>query len=201
MYCEAELRCGKVLWGTVKCGKGKAKEHGKGNMGKKGKALREAKLKSTVYTFSKEELLEHDRLVRLESIDACRLAAQEKAAAVIAEEEKKREQFKKAVEAEWEERSKRFCSSDLGSNLVEFTRLAVMIPLKVLVEKFGWKPAPPEDKRDMRYKMSKLHDYIALELNDLVTDDLKDIRRYAEEAEKITGIKFEIIEEMEGEHE
>ena len=169
-------------------------------MGKKGKALREAKLRNTAYTFTREQLEAHDRQIRLECVEMCKLAAEEKANKAIAlaaeELEERNQQFMKNLEAEWDERSERFCSADTGANLVEFTRLAVMIPARVLVERFGWKPVPPgKEQGDMRYKMARLHDYIAAELNDIVSDELKDIRKYAEEAEAITGITFKIVEE------
>lgn len=163
-------------------------------MGKNGKALREAKRLSTTYTFTREQLEERDaRLLRehQEKINA-------KATAAVKEEWNTREErMLEVITEEWEERAKKFNSDDFNDNMIEFTRLAMLIPLRMLVEHFGWKPAKPTKTGgiDGRYAIIRLHDLCAIAINDIGADELKDIRKYAEECEQITGTDFRLKEE------
>ena len=168
--------------------------------GKNGKLLREQKRQNTVYTFTREQLIAHDnevvraRIATLEAVLADREAKhREEMEQVYAEYNKK---MQEAINAEWKARKAAFMTEDFESNMLEFVRIAVMIPLRILVEKFGWKKVPENAKTgDGRYRLVKLHDYIAETLNALTADDLQDIRAYAAEAEKVTGIYFELLEE------
>lgn len=169
-------------------------------MGKNGRLLREQKRQNTVYTFTREQLIAHDNEVvkaRIATLEAA-LAEREKQhraemETVYAEYDAK---MKQAINEEWKQRKAAFMSEDFESNMLEFVRIAVMIPLRILVEKFGWKKVPENAKKsDGRYRIIKMHDYIAETLNALTADDLQDIRAYAAEAEKVTGIYFELLEE------
>lgn len=163
-------------------------------MGKKGDALRAAKKQRVVYSFTKEELEARDKQLLLEHTERLH----EKMTAVVDAQWKiKEENAKKIVQEEWDERMKLFNSGDAANNMVEFTRLAMMIPFKALVEHFGWQPAKPT-KRGVpngRYNITRLHDLCALELNNIASDEDADLRSYYKEAVKVTGVHFDLSEE------
>lgn len=163
-------------------------------MGKKGKLLRESKKKETSYVFSREQLEERDKQLLLEHEKSLKI----KCAKAVEHEWKVREaKMKEVIEAEWKEREEKFNSTDPDNNLIEFTRLAFMIPLRLLVEWFGWQPARNTKKGvpNGRYNITRLHDLCAITINDIAQDELKDIRKYSEEAEKITGVDFRLGED------
>lgn len=163
-------------------------------MGKKGKALREAKSQRVTYTFTKEELAARDRQLLKEHEENLRA----KTAAAVEKEWSDREaRFKEVIEAEWQKREDLFNSNDPDNNLIEFTRLAFMIPLRLLVEWFGWQPARPTKKGipNGRFNITRLHDLCAITINEIARDELKDIRKYSDEAEKITGVDFRLRED------
>lgn len=162
-------------------------------MGKTGKLLREAKRQNVTYTLTKAELEARDKQLLLEHEERLRV----KTAAAVDQEWRDREQkLKEIIEDEWNKRMELFNSNDPDSNLIEFTRLAFMIPFRALVEWFGWKPAKPnkDGTPNGRYNIVRLHDLCAIAINDIVNDELKDLRDYSKESEKITGIDFRLGE-------
>ena len=163
-------------------------------MGKNGRMMREAKKAGAVYSFTREQLEERDKRLLLEHEERLK----EKTALAVDKEWKEREErFKEVIEEEWSKREELFASPDAESNLIEFTRLAMMIPLRILVEEFGWQPAKEARNKipDGRFKIVRLHDLCAMAINDIVGDELKDIRSYSAECEKITGVDFRLKEE------
>ena len=165
-------------------------------MGKKGDALRLAKRQRVVYSFTKEELEARDKQLLLEHEERLR---EKTSAAVEAQWKLKEENAKRIIRDEWDERMRLFNSGDAANNMVEFTRLAMMIPIKLLVTEFGWKPVKKNRAGipDGRYSLTRLHDLCALELNDIASDEEKDLRNYYKEAVEITGVHFDLSEDSE----
>ena len=94
-------------------------------MGKKGDLLRAQKAQSRTYTFTQAQLDEHDRQVRMATLD------------------RKKEELKAyardVLDKDFEERNKLLCGNVEDVTLNVFSML-ISISCKVLVEHFGWKP-------------------------------------------------------------
>ena len=165
-------------------------------MGKKGEALRAAKRQQTTYTFTKEQLHDHDQHVvdefreRVEA-DVFR-KAQERVDAVFAEKEK---ELKQVVLDEWEERARTFASDDMQSNFFEYMSCMLSVSVRVLVEKFHWKPLDENGQLTRRLAIIRFTDYVKDEIEKIAGDEMKDIRKYNEETFKLYGIRFGTVEE------
>lgn len=108
-------------------------------MGKNGAALRERKLQTSTYTFTRAQLEEHDQLVikaRIEKIRADLMEQMEKDFAQKAEE------ANRAIEEEWKRREELFKGDDWSSNFFLLLSLLLAVSSRVLVERFGWAPLP-----------------------------------------------------------
>lgn len=94
-------------------------------MGKKGDLLRAQKAQRATYTFTAEQLKEHDRQIRMAAI------------------ERKKEDLKNyardVLDKDFAERQRLLEGSAEDVTLTVFSML-ISISCRVLVEKFGWKP-------------------------------------------------------------
>ena len=153
-------------------------------MGKKGDALRAAKAQRVTYTFTAAQLEEHDRQVRMAAIDRKKEDLKAYARQVISEDFAEREKI---------------LSGDAADVTLNVFSMLISISYRVLVERFGWKPAPmrkDEDQGgDRRYKLTQFAYYVMGEVDRLTADELLDIRKYSEETYQITGVKFETEEQ------
>ena len=149
-------------------------------MGKKGDLLRQQKAQRTTYTFTREQLEEHDRQVRMATID------------------RKRDELKSyardVLDADFAERAKLLEGSATDVTVNVFSML-ISISCRVLVEQFGWKPIWKHSTR--RNRLARFVTAVQEETERLVNDELLDIRKYAAEAWDITGVRFEASEENE----
>ena len=150
--------------------------------------LRAMKKQRATYTFTAEQLEEHDRQVRMAAI------------------ERKKEDLKKyakqVISDDFAEREKIFSGDAVDVTMTVFSML-IAISCRVLVERFGWKPAPMRKDEnnggDKRYKLTQFAYAVMEEVERLTADELLDIRKYAEEAYNVTGVKF-VTEEVEEEN-
>ena len=147
-------------------------------MGKKGDLLRAQKAQRTTYTFTREQLEEHDRQVRMAAI------------------ERKREDLKNyardILDADFAERQKLLEGSATDVTFNVFSML-ISISCRVLVEKFGWKPIWKHSTK--RNRLARFVLAVQNEAERLVNDELLDIRKYAAEAWEITGVRLEATDE------
>lgn len=148
-------------------------------MGKKGDLLRAMKKQRATYTFTAEQLEEHDRQVRMAAI------------------ERKKDELKKyahkVISEDFDERQK-LLSGDAADVTLNLFSMLISISCKVLVEHFGWKPAPmrkDETAGDRRFKLTQFAYAVMDEVYKLTADELLDIRKYAEEAYQVTGVMFQ----------
>ena len=143
-------------------------------MGKKGALLRAQKAQRVTYTFTREQLEEHDRQVRMAAI------------------ERKREDLKNyardVLDKDFAERQKLLEGSAEDVTLTVFSML-ISISCRVLVEKFKWKPIWKHSTR--RNRLARFVTAVQEEAERLVNDELLDIRKYAAEAWEITGVRLE----------
>jgi len=153
-------------------------------MGKKGDLLRAMKKQRATYTFTAEQLEEHDRQVRMATLERKKDELKEYAHKVISED--------------FDERQK-LLSGDAADVTLNVFSMLISISCKVLVEQFGWKPAPmrkEEDKGgDRRFKLTQFAYAVMDEVYKLTADEFLDIRKYAEEAYQITGVMFQTEDE------
>lgn len=126
----------------------------------KRRAEREAKKKQVTYTFTHEQLIEHDKAVQLNY--------------------RKRldEEIYKMVKEEWDIRQKEFNSGCYQDDLMSYLEYTLAIPVKVLVEKFGWKQLWG-DRYDTQCKLYKFTKYVLEELEQIGGDENRDIRKEA----------------------
>ena len=160
-------------------------------MGKKGDLLRALKAVQKSYTFTHEQLKEHDRVV---AIDALKRAEVELKKKVDAEYEAKNAEIQQFITDEWKSREEIFMESHPNDNVISIMGLLMATSSRVLIEKFGWKPIPKDGKYDRRNRTMRYADCLVDELQRIMNDENADIRRYCEETYDLYGIKFEVIE-------
>lgn len=160
-------------------------------MGKKGDLLRALKAAQKTYTFTHEQLKEHDRVV---AIDALKRAEMELKKKVDAEYEAKNAEIQQFITDEWKSREEIFMESHPNDNVISIMGLLMATSSRVLIEKFGWKPIPKDGKYDRRNRTMRYADCLVDELQRIMNDENADIRRYCEETYDLYGVKFEVIE-------
>ena len=160
-------------------------------MGKKGDMLRALKAAQKTYTFTHEQLKEHDRVV---AIDALKRAEVELKKKVDAEYEAKNAEIQQFITDEWKSREEIFMESHPNDNVISIMGLLMATSSRVLIEKFGWKPIPKDGKYDRRNRTMRYADCLVDELQRIMNDENADIRRYCEETYNLYGVKFEVIE-------
>ena len=160
-------------------------------MGKKGDMLRALKAAQKTYTFTHEQLKEHDRVV---AIDALKRAEVELKKKVDAEYEAKNAEIQQFITDEWKSREEIFMESHPNDNVISIMGLLMATSSRVLIEKFGWKPIPKDGKYDRRNRTMRYADCLVDELQRIMNDENADIRRYCEETYDLYGVQFEVIE-------
>ena len=160
-------------------------------MGKKGDLLRALKAAQKSYTFTHEQLKEHDRVV---AIDALKRAEVELKKKVDAEYAAKNAEIQQLITDEWKSREEIFMESHPNDNVISIMGLLMATSSRVLIEKFGWKPIPKDGKYDRRNRTMRYADCLVDELQRIMNDENADIRRYCEETYNLYGVKFEVIE-------
>lgn len=160
-------------------------------MGKKGDLLRALKAAQKSYTFTHEQLKEHDRVV---AIDALKRAEVELKKKVDAEYAAKNAEIQQFITDEWKSREEIFMESHPNDNVISIMGLLMATSSRVLIEKFGWKPIPKDGKYDRRNRTMRYADCLVDELQRIMNDENADIRRYCEETYNLYGVKFEVIE-------
>lgn len=156
-------------------------------MGKKGELLRLQKKQAAVYTFTGEQLEEHDRKV----IDAAREKMKQRLVEELEQEFAAREQHvKEVIEQEWKFREELFSREGGMDNFFTILSLLLAISCRVLVERFHWKPIPPGGYCDRRNRLMRFGDYVVGEIEAIQSDEMKDIRKYCEEVRDKYGVEF-----------
>lgn len=160
-------------------------------MGKKGDALRAQKAKSATYTFTAEQLEEHDKLV-IETfwkkkcgelnrkVDECNKALEDR-------KKSYEEEVFAYVKKDFEQREKMLTgkATDVTANIFS---MLISISVYVLVRDFGWKPIFNHTNRMNR--LVRFVNAVNAEAEMLINDETQDIRRYAEMVYEYAGVKF-----------
>lgn len=156
-------------------------------MGKKGEMLRLQKKQRATYTFTGEQLEAHDQAIVAARADKIKRDLVEQMEKEYAARE---EHVKKVIEEEWKSREELFRGEDMADNFFLILSLLLATSCRVLIEKFHWKPIPKDGKYDRRNRTMRFSDYLIDEINSIVEDETKDIRRYCDEVYEEYGVKF-----------
>ena len=147
-------------------------------MGKKGDLLRQQKAQRATYTFTAQQLEEHDRQIRM--------------AAIQRTKEELKDYARGVLDADFAERQKLLEGSAEDVTLNVFSML-ISISCVVLVRDFGWKPIWKHTTS--RNRLARFVTAVQAEAERLVNDELLDIRKYVEWAWDLTGVRLEASQE------
>lgn len=160
-------------------------------MGKKGAAMRAAKMQNTTYSFTAAQLEEHDKMILREFRQRVVDDVSKQADEIFAEREKAAMQA--AVE-EWEKREKAFSENHPNDNAVSCVSLLMATTARVLVERFGWKPIPKDGNYDRRNRLVQFCEAVTDEVCKITDPENADILRYCDETYDLYGVRFNTIE-------
>lgn len=155
-------------------------------MGKNGAAMRAAKEKNTIYTFTKEQLREHDIAVIRSEEDRLQKRLDE----MRAEKNKELDEY---LTTEWKKREELFRQSQ--DSIMSLLGIMLSVPARVLVEKFGWETVPKNWNGEYDIPLARFSNAVVDEINSIAVDDAKDIRKYCEETYEKCGVKYTTDEE------
>lgn len=149
-------------------------------MSKRAEMRRQARTSTAVYTFTAEQLQQHDMQVRR--------AFMERADAEFKRFDRERDAHaRQVVQEEWDRRKAFFESHDEEERMQLILSLLLACSCRVLIEKFKWKPVR-SDRRKTRTEM--FAEYLADEIGAITSDEYKDIRVYCDETERKYGVGF-----------
>lgn len=160
-------------------------------MGKKGAAMRAAKMQNTTYSFTAAQLEEHDKMILREFRQRVVDDVSKQADEIFEEREKAAMQA--AVE-EWEKREKAFSENHPNDNAVSCVSLLMATTARVLVERFGWKPIPKDGNYDRRNRLVQFCEAVTDEVYKITDPDNADILKYCDETYDLYGVRFNTIE-------
>lgn len=109
--------------------------------------------------------------------------------AVESKKEQIRDKIMQEVKEEWKRREEMLSGED-DEVLLNVLSLLLAIPVKVLCEKFKWKPYPLNKEENKNSRILKFSREVIKETNDIFADENADIRNYVEEVYQKYGIKY-----------
>ena len=156
-------------------------------MGKKGDLLRAQKKQAAVYTFTAEQLAEHDKMILRENRERVRETLKPEAEKYV---QGQLDAAREIIRQEWETREKEFYTDSADDNFFNLLQYMLCVTSRVLIEKFRWKPIPKDGKYDRRNRTMRFADCVADEIARICSDECADIRKYAEETYQLYGVKY-----------
>lgn len=109
--------------------------------------------------------------------------------AVESKKEQIRDKIMQEVKEEWKRREEMLSGED-DEVVLNVLGLLLAIPVKVLCEKFKWKPYPLNEEENKNSRILKFSQAVIKETNDIFADENADIRNYVEEVYQKYGIKY-----------
>lgn len=109
--------------------------------------------------------------------------------AVESKKEQIRDKIMQEVKEEWKRREEMLSGED-DEVVLNVLSLLLAIPVKVLCEKFGWKPYPLNKEENKNSRILKFSREVIKETNDIFADENADIRNYVEEVYQKYGVKY-----------
>ena len=110
--------------------------------------------------------------------------------AVESKKEQIRDSIMKEIQEEWQRREEMLRGKDDGEIVQNVLCLLLAIPVKVLCEKFKWKPYPLNKEENKNSRILKFSREVIKETNDIFADENADIRNYVEEVYQKYGVKY-----------
>ena len=153
-------------------------------MGKKGDALRAAKMRNTVYTFTREQLEAHDKAVKEAYKDVC----MNKVNKYLAEE---KQAINAEIEKEWRQREEDFGGPNSQDRFFNMLSYMLSVCCQVLVRDFKWKPLPIDKTPYPYMKLIRFSKSVTAEVEKICNTENADIRNYSDEVYKSCGVKFD----------
>ena len=154
-------------------------------MGKKGDLLRAQKAQRVTYTFTAEQLRQHDEAV----VSEYRKTIMDRVRADAAELDRQRmAEFTRRSEELWAEREKRFKTGYLQGDTMAMASSMMPVAIKILVEEFRWTPV----RNGHRTRLQRFAEGVIEEMNRIGHDENLDIMRYADEVEDKYGVCFKL---------
>lgn len=153
-------------------------------MGKKGDALRAAKQQAVIWHLTREQMAAHDRAV----VEDYKKRFDENLRAAFRAEE---ERINAEILAEWKRRADLFSGTGLD-NIYTLLSMTLAVPIAVLIEEFGWRPLPAENRKmHPRSRLARFTLRCQEILEDIASDEQKDIRTYCEQVWEQSGVRFQ----------
>lgn len=109
--------------------------------------------------------------------------------AVESKKEQIRDKIMQEVKEEWKRREEMLSGED-DEVVLNVLSLLLAIPVKVLCEKFKWKPYPLNKEENKNSRILKFSREVIKETNDIFADENADIRNYVEEVYQKYGVKY-----------
>lgn len=109
--------------------------------------------------------------------------------AVESKKEQIRDKIMQEVKEEWKRREEMLSGED-DEVVLNVLSLLLAIPVKVLCEKFKWKPYPLNEEENKNSRILKFSQAVIKETNDIFADENADIRNYVEEVYQKYGVKY-----------
>ena len=109
--------------------------------------------------------------------------------AVESKKKQIRDKIMQEVKEEWKRREEMLSGED-DEVLLNVLSLLLAIPVKVLCEKFKWKPYPLNKEENKNSRILKFSREVIKETNDIFADENADIRNYVEEVYQKYGVKY-----------
>lgn len=153
-------------------------------MGKKGDALRAAKMKNTIYTFTREQLAAHDKAVKEAYKDTCMNKVNK-----YLEEEKRA--IDAEIEKEWKKREEDFGGPDSQDRFLNTLAYMLSVCSQILVRDFGWTPLPKDQNPHPQMKLVRFGTAVAKEVEKICDNEETDIRTYCDQVYETCGVKFD----------
>lgn len=139
-------------------------------MGKNGKAMRAEKMRTTVYTFTREQLEARDR-------------------ALEADYQRRFDERLRQVAKEETDR--------INEQRLQVLPLVMAVPIEVLLDEFGWRPLPGENKwLNPRSRLARFVVACGERLNDLVENMSQEVLdEYCRQVWERSGVRLDRREE------
>ena len=155
-------------------------------MGKKGDLLRAQKAQRVTYTFTAEQLQEHDRQVR----DAYKKQADQHMRKLWDEyDRKQREEFDAHIHELWNERMKEFNEGMPEDKITVMLSYLLSISARVLIEQFGWTPVEGH-RYTRRNRIVRFSNAVVDEIMKITANKMIGIQEYTAETYRLYGVRF-----------
>lgn len=152
-------------------------------MGKKGDLLRARKAEAVIFHFTRRQMEEHDAAVRQEFRELLDQRMKE-------EVQKSKKEVDQYLLAEWDKRAEEFGAAGSQDRFAATMSHMLSIGAKVLIEEFKWTHINPNRNPGPRHRLIRWATRVADIVEDICSDETKDIREEANKIYEQYGVRF-----------